>query len=528
MQNNADCCVGLMAGSQLVGIITQEALINALSSKTLCLTHDSPIDIAATNIIHTTSSTLLMDFICSIDHADFDHIVITEESGTIRIVHHDAQRRILELGQLDIQNLLPKLSGTPILKESATCLMALEILSHEKTPYVVVINETEPIGIVTRRSLNEAIKRHANLWNLPIADVAQTNFHTANTHDKVAKTLAAMRTDQAEFALVPLKEGKYTAIEYAQLTHAFSLRSNPLAKELTSRPALSSRLDHSMCDPLIERALGDSMNIGVIALSPNLFLQYGNNTAQQLLQFDFADLRQKTPDELLTISPIFKKLFDAVATLNPQTHPVTDLHVEHQFTNRYLVRIAGVWDNGIPNGFIVTIQDSTDIQLAETKLRKLAYYDALTGLPNRSLLFERLSMEIKQSKRNTESFAVVFADLDGFKAVNDVYGHRVGDQLLTEIGERFIDSLRDSDTVARLGGDEFIFILPKAHSITTVNIAISKVLSKIQSPITLDDITLHMSASFGTAIFPTDGTTPEELIECADKRMYSYKKQIYK
>lgn len=168
-------------------------------------------------------------------------------------------------------------------------------------------------------------------------------------------------------------------------------------------------------------------------------------------------------------------------------------------------------------------RDVTDRKKAEQEIRKLAHYDPLTGLPNRSLLYDRLSQTLALAKRGATIAAVLFIDLDRFKHINDVFGHQVGDQLLQEASRRLTDSVRSSDTVARLGGDEFVVILTDIIKCSQAGTIASKIINIMGQPFQLDGHALHSGASIGVALYPADGEDVDTLLKHADVAMYQAK-----
>jgi diguanylate cyclase (GGDEF)-like protein len=161
---------------------------------------------------------------------------------------------------------------------------------------------------------------------------------------------------------------------------------------------------------------------------------------------------------------------------------------------------------------------------AEDQISFMAHHDQLTGLPNRSLLKDRLTQAMLQTERHNPWVSVVFIDLDNFKSVNDSLGHSAGDQLLRIVARRMVDCIRPIDAVVRLGGDEFVVLLvdlpdsPDALSTTLERIRIT-----IAEPMTIDGQSLHITCSMGVATFPHDGSDPETLLSNADAAMYKVK-----
>lgn len=160
---------------------------------------------------------------------------------------------------------------------------------------------------------------------------------------------------------------------------------------------------------------------------------------------------------------------------------------------------------------------------SEALLRKMAHHDHLTGLANRSLLDESLLQAIERAKRNKSKIAILLADLDGFKPVNDTHGHDMGDELLKIIADRLKATVRSSDTVARIGGDEFVLLLDTIKGPHDAIHMAEKALAAIREPALVRGADLRVSASIGVAIFPDDGIEAETLLKHADRAMYSAK-----
>lgn len=161
---------------------------------------------------------------------------------------------------------------------------------------------------------------------------------------------------------------------------------------------------------------------------------------------------------------------------------------------------------------------------AQRALQHIAWHDALTGLPNRTLLADRLRQEMRRVRRNDEFLALAYIDLDGFKAINDTHGHEVGDRLLVEIARRMRAALRDVDTVARLGGDEFAAIFTDLAAASASEPLIERLLGAIAAPVVIDGLGLQVSGSIGVSYFPQQGDLEaEQLLRQADHAMYAAK-----
>ena len=179
--------------------------------------------------------------------------------------------------------------------------------------------------------------------------------------------------------------------------------------------------------------------------------------------------------------------------------------------------------NGKTIRYVSVFRDITDHWHKDENLKHLAFYDALTDLPNRTLLMERLGQKILSCQRRQNKLAVMFLDLDGFKLINDTFGHNIGDELLRVISTRLLVLVRESDIVARLGGDEFIFVVDNSIQEKEVLDLAERIINAIKEPLEINGNLLQVGASVGIAIFPDDAITATELIEKADCAMYKSK-----
>lgn len=174
-------------------------------------------------------------------------------------------------------------------------------------------------------------------------------------------------------------------------------------------------------------------------------------------------------------------------------------------------------------GIITTCEDISYRKVAEEKIHQLAYYDIVTGLPNRGMFLERLHQTLAQAQRDREKVNLIFLDLDNFKDVNDTQGHDVGDKLLRAVAERLSACMRDSDVLARLGGDEFVVVCPSVTSQESVATVVQRIMAIFSEPFEVEDRQIYTSASIGIAVYPDDSLDASTLFRCADTAMYQAK-----
>jgi diguanylate cyclase (GGDEF)-like protein len=179
---------------------------------------------------------------------------------------------------------------------------------------------------------------------------------------------------------------------------------------------------------------------------------------------------------------------------------------------------------GVQVGSVVICADVTERRELETKLARLARFDTVTGLANRVLFYELLDTALDRARRYHRLLAVLFCDLDGFKNVNDVYGHATGDHLLAEIARRLSASVRDSDVVSRLAGDEFAVLLDEVSGPREGGEIAQRIVDAVGQGIVVDGQSCAVSISVGLALFPADADEADALVHAADEAMYTAKR----
>jgi diguanylate cyclase (GGDEF)-like protein/PAS domain S-box-containing protein len=177
-------------------------------------------------------------------------------------------------------------------------------------------------------------------------------------------------------------------------------------------------------------------------------------------------------------------------------------------------------EDGRPTHYVGIASDISLLKQHEKQLEHIAHYDALTGIPNRVLLADRMKQAIAQAVRKNTLLGVCYLDLDGFKPINDTLGHEAGDRVLIEIAQRITATLRDGDTVARLGGDEFAVLLLELEGFEECQATVERLLEAIAEPLALADKMFIVTASIGVTLFPVDHQDPDTLLRHADQAMY--------
>ncbi|MCH7663339.1 MAG: diguanylate cyclase, partial [Chloroflexi bacterium] len=275
-----------------------------------------------------------------------------------------------------------------------------------------------------------------------------------------------------------------------------------------------------------------SISEGIIAIDNNGTVTFMNQVAEELTGWTEEEARgEKSADVFNTKDELIKEKDDEGGSNNVQGGPLPSMGAYSNLIAKDGVQIpvehssAPIKDDlGNSLGEIIIFQNISERVRAEEQIRHLATHDALTDLPNLHLFHDRLAHAIAKAKRDENIVALLYLDLDGFKQVNDNYGHPYGDIMLKLVGIRLSGHVRASDTVARLGGDEFAIVLEDLNDPEHAGIAAKKILDALADPITFEGVETAISASIGIAIYSIDGEDNETLLKNADIAMYAAKK----
>jgi diguanylate cyclase (GGDEF)-like protein/PAS domain S-box-containing protein len=251
-----------------------------------------------------------------------------------------------------------------------------------------------------------------------------------------------------------------------------------------------------------------------------------NKAFEEITGFRPDDVIGKTPRILqsgLQSVEFYKDMWREVAQHDHWRGEIWNRHKSGELYVEWLAVSAVRNGAGEVSHYIGLFSDITARKQAEESVRRLAHFDPLTHLPNRSLLMDRAGQALCMASRANEKFALMFIDLDRFKNINDSMGHAAGDELLRQLARRLLDCVRSSDTVARVGGDEFVIVLTQILKIGDVAAIAQKLLAAIGAPIALHEQEITMSASIGICIFPDDATDVGTIMRNADAAMYDAK-----
>ncbi|MDR3672997.1 MAG: EAL domain-containing protein [Holophaga sp.] len=402
----------------------------------------------------------------------------------------------------------PELESTPILcveDDSTTRKLLVQILKARYANVLVAKDGAEGLDLFLRHRPGLVLTdiQMPGLDGIQMAraikaECPSTGIIVLTARDDTPLLLSAIEIGVTEYVLKPLAQERiFSAI-------AKCLRVSALERELRTAKARTETILES---------IGDAF----FALDEKGHLSYFNQRAAEHFQLSPG----RSPElPFLTLYPEFEPhqpMFQEAMTAR-------EIRTFEHFTAS-----NGHWHEvrvfPLGGGVSVYLRDITEAKLAEEKIRTLAFYDKLTGLPNRTLLLDRISHAIQRRRRSRERCAVLFVDLDSFKNINDSLGHDAGDEVLREVARRLILSIRDSDTAARLGGDEFVVLLEGFDQPDNIHTVTHRILLALGQEIRLPEAAISVTASIGISFFPEDAETVEDLLKAADTAMYHSKKR---
>ncbi|MBT3065554.1 EAL domain-containing protein [Rhodoferax sp. U11-2br] len=450
--------------------------------------------------------------------------------------------------------------STPIETQGRSLLFSIIYDVHERVQAQKALQESEQNLAITLRSIGDAVIATdpagcitrmnptaeqltgwplADAINRPLAEVFKIiNAETRLTVPDPVQLVMALGhvIDLANHTVLLARDGQ----EYQIADSAAPIRN--AAGEIVGVVLVFSDVTESYQAELAlrlseqrYRSLLDHLSSGVVVHNPDRSILYANATAATLFR-----LTQDQTASWSAQAQDWQLLQEDGTPMSSQDYPVNRVLASGESLNNYVVGVHHV-GHAEPNWalcsafplrdaeqnllqVVVTFTDITDRKLQQSQLEHIAHFDALTNLPNRVLLADRLQLAMAQAQRRGQQLAVVFLDLDGFKNINDRHGHGIGDQLLISLAKAMKDALREGDTLARIGGDEFVAVLSDLDNLANCVPMLTRLLEAAAAPVYLGELLLQASASLGVTFFPqAQEIDADQLLRQADQAMYQAK-----
>lgn len=427
-----------------------------------------PLEAVLEQIVCDVES-LLPQSICS--------ILLTDETGTY--LRHGAARHLPELYIAAINQ------GVPIAPATGSCGTA----AYQREPVIVEDIATHPFWVDYRDLAMQSGLR--SCWSQPIFSAQGTVLGTFAIYHQQPST--------------PQPEDLQLIESEARLT------------------ALAIERSHAETRLQLAASVFTHAREGIFITDLHGNIIEANQVFSEITGYSRADVIGKNP-RIMKSGLQMQEFYTALwADLQTKGYWHGEMWNRHKDGALYAVMmtISAVRDGyGQAMSYVNLFTDITPLKEHQRQLEYIAHYDALTGLPNRVLLADRLKQAINHSHRKNTALAVLYIDLDGFKAVNDQFGHETGDQLLMAVAQRLKAALREDDTIARIGGDEFVVVMTDLDCIATYEVVLLRLLREAALPVTINEHLVQVSASIGATLYPQDAGDPDQLLRHADQAMY--------
>ncbi len=534
MRKNKASCIVVLQDRKPVGIFTERDVVRCVARYGPGFT-STPINEIMTQDVRTvTQNTLVYEAVTLLAEYGIRHLVVVDAAGNaagvatlsnmIKQFGYDYFIKVKTISQVMSQSLITTSPETTIFE-------AAKQLAEKNLSFLVVCEQQIPVGVLTERDI-------AHLTS------GGVSLQTERVKEHMSSPVVSLRADQPAFDAVELMRAN-------GIRRLVVVDDRGCAQGVVTQSDMVKGLESSYVETLkliireqgaeltktvrqlarktlyLDSILSSSVNLGIVALDENLKVNYYNAGAENLLgvpsKYVFGkDIR--TIHELDHVP--FTRVEQSIALVKENKQVSFRFERKKDRGSRYLqAKVSCILEDCRLAGYVLLLEDITEKHKAEETIRKLAYYDVLTGLPNRALFYERLASEIARCHRNNGNFGLMLMDVDKFKDINDTHGHEVGDILLQQIAERLNGMLRETDTIARLGGDEFCFILSEVRDTASAELIADKILKKLHAPYAIDSLVLDMRFSCGIALYPEHGTDCGSLVRVADKAMYRAKEK---
>jgi diguanylate cyclase (GGDEF)-like protein/PAS domain S-box-containing protein len=415
----------------------------------------------------------------------------------------------------------------PMVAIAGNCSLkeAVAQLNAARTDAALVVSPTggEP-GIITERDLIHVIAAGGALPRC-VDEIASRPLVSIADEDSLLAARNLLEERNIRHVAVRDSEGKVRGLLsfsdiLSSLQYEYVQRLDEALRE-RDEALLRSRKDLHLARKVIEASLD-----GIMICNPQGLIEFVNPAFTQLTGYSFEEVVGKNPNLLKSgrhDDAFYRHMWQTMEREGVWQGEIWNRRKSGEVYPEWLTINLIRDDEGRISQYAAVFSDITERKKAEERIKNLAYFDVLTGLPNRRLFTDRLHVAIANAHRHNQRLAIMFLDLDLFKRINDTLGHGVGDLVLIESAKRLGLCVREGDTVARLGGDEFVILLPELEHLEDAAKLAERVIAQVKAPFVIDEHELYVTTSVGIAVYPDDGQTVEQLIKNADTAMYRAK-----
>ncbi len=509
---------------QIVGVWTETDCLR-LNFSNRALRQVAIENVMSSPVLSVPSQQLLTETAMVFNNHGVRHLLVTDTNETpcgvisiTDIVNNQGLEHYLQFRPINDQYN----KNIRIVPSSLAIHDALSMMREHAEKVILVFNEAENThGIITHRDLLKLITEQHNhyiCW-----DLASRPLHKISPKDSLFDAYRLMSESNIRHLVVSENDQINGVLSLENLINEIETAyCCELEKVLQQRDLA---LQHSQRNLFLANKIIDSSLDGIMITDSNGVIMQVNPAFTHLTGYKEYEVIGKRPNMLSSgrhDKKFYTKMWNSLAKTGVWQG---EIHNRKKCGDIYIewLSIIEIKEPGNSDVIYAAIfSDITERKSAEEKVVQLAYFDELTGLPNRRLFNDRLSMALASAHRDKQMLAVMFIDLDRFKEVNDSLGHNAGDMLLKLVSERIINSLNEGDTLARLGGDEFV-VLCEINNVEGAITLAESILNHLNTPFKLEGFEVGVTASIGAAVYPDDGLDSETLLKHADIAMYRSK-----
>ncbi|OMH32134.1 EAL domain-containing protein [Motiliproteus sp. MSK22-1] len=498
------------------------------------------IDYGASDLLSTEISQLMSSPLSSIsnelslDEAAHEfklrgvrHLGVLDSEGKLfgilsqsDVVRHQDTEYFLHMNE--VESILP--TSKPLeIDHYCTLPQAVHQMRINRADAIVVVNKNTPVGLLTERDLVRLIAH--NRMHLSLTEVMSKPLLCVPRSMTLLAARSLMDRRHIRHLGITDNEGALLGlISFSNiLANIEDAYVNRLKSALVRRAADLQRSEHSlsMAHALIDASMDGIMvtdQKGVIqSVNPAFSVLTGYSEREALGQNASLISSGKQGPEF------YSRMWNQIKETGTWQGEIWNRRKSGEVFPEWLT-ITAIKDHENKRMLYAGIfSDITERKRSEAIIENLAYYDPLTRLPNRQLLFDRLEVALATAHRDKHGLAIIFIDLDHFKRINDTLGHTAGDQVLCKVAKRLLSCVREGDTVSRIGGDEIVLLLTEIDNTNVVHRIVQRAFDMLERSIELEDRELYITASMGCSIYPDDGTDRDTLMKNADTAMYRAK-----
>lgn len=520
MANKRIGCIVICENQYPVGIVTRRDLIKLwldknqiapasqfMTSPVLTISEDESVDNAGLRFISD----------------DVRHLVVTNStdeacgiiSETDVVNSHGMEHDLFLRSVMDITDQSPE-----SIDGSETVLSALKILKESKRSALFIRLNNKICGIFTERDAIALLA--SNKQNDSITELCSNTLITIEQDLSLYNARKVFHEHQFQHLATTNDQGEITGlISYSDILnsveHDYVYRLRELLNE---RGIALEQSQHNL--RLADKVIEASMEAIVICDRDAKILRV-NPSFTEITGYLSNEVLGKNPNILSSgrhNEEFYQQMWQSLLNKRFWQGEVWNKRKDGTVYPEWLSITAITDENGEISQYASIFSDLTEMKKSEARIKRLAYFDELTKLPNRKLFNDRLQLSLGYAREHEHRVAVAYIDVDFFQQINDLHGHDVGDKVLKEIGRRVEAQLDDGDTVARFGGDEFNLILTDVDNNPHISEFLNRLLNTISQPILIEDTELKATVSIGVSFFPTDATDAETLLKCADSAVH--------